>query len=486
MYNNHSLDDEDGKYRLKSSLLHHGKSSTASAVEGDEGSPEAGAAAASEAITSHEESNISSKDSGRGDGSGDSGSRYDHTNTSRRHVGKVLMENIGHCLAICTFLGLIVGIPTLFFCMAQDKQLGKDYAAFYSAGLFVMLTVPISIREITKHLTNWYMPEAQKYVVRILWMVPIYSMNSWLSLRFHDASLYIDTIRDFYEAFVLISFFYFLVELLGGENALSATLTRKDEQLGKHPFFVHKILDQWEMGPQFLLKCKNGVLQYVVIKTLTTMMISFSESVGIYGEGTFSWNRTYIYIATMTNFSQMYALYCLVKFYFATESELKNPIDWKPVGKFLCIKGVIFFTWWQGVLIAILKSVGIIDEIGSWDANDVAQGLQDYFVCIEMFLFAIAHSFTFTYTEYVTVYNELDVNNHGDNSTVNQGHMAYSPPAVAPRMSARRALWSSAVPTETMMDIHNLRRGLMHSTDNHSEKSDLAATTELSATDTNF
>ena len=155
MYNNHSLDDEDEKYRLKSSLLHQGKSSTASPVEGDDGSPEAGAAAAGEAITSHEESNISSKDSGRGDGRGDSGSRYDHTNTSRRHVVKVLMENIGHCLAICTFLGLIVGIPTLFFCMAQDKQLGKDYAAFYSAGLFVMLTVPISIREITKHLTNW-------------------------------------------------------------------------------------------------------------------------------------------------------------------------------------------------------------------------------------------------------------------------------------------------------------------------------------------
>ena len=53
------------------------------------------------------------------------------------------------------FLGLIVGVPVLFFCMAQDKELGKDYAAFYSGGLFVMLTLPISMREIIKHLTNW-------------------------------------------------------------------------------------------------------------------------------------------------------------------------------------------------------------------------------------------------------------------------------------------------------------------------------------------
>ena len=323
------------------------------------------------------------------------------------------------------------------------------------------------------------MPEAQKYVVRILWMVPLYSINSWLSLRFHEASLYIDTLRDFYEAFVLISFFYYLVELLGGEDALAATLRRKDSSLGEHPPYINKIIQPWNMGIEFLSKCKTGVLQYVVLKTAATLMVSFSESIGVYGEGKFHWYYTYPYIATVTNFSQMYALYCLVKFYFATESELKSPIDWHPVGKFLCIKGVIFFTWWQGVLIAILENIGVIDEIGSWNADDVAQGLQDYLVCIEMFLFAIAHSFTFTFQEYVTVFNDLERNNHGDNSTI--GDQSYSPPS-QPRMSARHALWSSAVPTETMMDIHKLRRELLSSSEirDVASVSSSAGTTELS------
>ena len=326
------------------------------------------------------------------------------------------------------------------------------------------------------------MPEAQKYVVRILWMVPLYSINSWLSLRFREASLYIDTLRDFYEAFVLISFFYYLVELLGGEDALAATLRRKDKALGEHPSYINKFIAPWKMGTEFLSKCKAGVLQYVVLKTVSTIMVSFSESVGIYGEGKFRWNYTYPYIATITNFSQMYALYCLIKFYFATEAELKSPIDWHPVGKFLCIKGVIFFTWWQGVLIAILENIGVIDEIGSWDADDVAQGLQDYLVCIEMFLFAIAHSFTFTFQEYVSVYNELDMNRHGDNTTV--GDQSYNPPS-QPRMSARHALWSSAVPTETMMDIHKMRRELLNPSDVHetpSESNSSAGTTEMSNT----
>jgi len=33
--------------------------------------------------------------------------------------------------------------------------------------------------------------------------------------------------------------------------------------------------------------------------------------------------------------------------------------------------------------------------------DDVASGLQDYLVCVEMFYFAIAHKFTFTYLEYL-------------------------------------------------------------------------------------
>ena len=53
------------------------------------------------------------------------------------------------------------------------------------------------------HLKNYYMPQVQKFVVRILWMVPLYSVQSWMSLRFHESSLYIETLRDMYEAYVL-------------------------------------------------------------------------------------------------------------------------------------------------------------------------------------------------------------------------------------------------------------------------------------------
>jgi len=175
------------------------------------------------------------------------------------------MRKLGEILALLTFIAIIVAIPVLTVAGFRDKNTSDDHIAFYSAGAFVLLTVPISIRgtvsgrrsgsvwlelpvrgyqsrflpfpinpapprptEIILHLMHYYMPNVQKFVVRILWMVPLYSMQSWLSLRFHESSLYIESLRDLYESYVLASFLYYIVELLGGEENIKMILSRKD------------------------------------------------------------------------------------------------------------------------------------------------------------------------------------------------------------------------------------------------------------------
>jgi hypothetical protein len=57
------------------------------------------------------------------------------------------------------------------------------------------------------HLEFYNRPRLQIRVVRILWMVPIYAVDAWMSLRFKDAAFYIDPIRECYEAFVIYNFF---------------------------------------------------------------------------------------------------------------------------------------------------------------------------------------------------------------------------------------------------------------------------------------
>lgn len=44
-------------------------------------------------------------------------------------------------------------------------------------------------------------------IIRILWMVPIYSIVAWLSILFYNDSVYFEVIGDCYEAFAIASFF---------------------------------------------------------------------------------------------------------------------------------------------------------------------------------------------------------------------------------------------------------------------------------------
>ena len=130
-------------------------------------------------------------------------------------ISSRVMNILGNIFAVVTLLAFLIVVPWITaHAMIFDKA-RPDFAAFYSAGAFVLITVAMSTKLIYNHFTHWYMPDVQKYVVRILWMVPIYSVQSWLSLRFHNARIYIDTLRDLYEAYVIQSFLYYLMELLG-------------------------------------------------------------------------------------------------------------------------------------------------------------------------------------------------------------------------------------------------------------------------------
>jgi hypothetical protein len=69
------------------------------------------------------------------------------------------------------------------------------------AGLFVWSALIISCQHIYQHLRFYTMPSEQKYIVRILFIVPIYGLDCWLSLLFfkEKSYVYFDAIRDWYE-----------------------------------------------------------------------------------------------------------------------------------------------------------------------------------------------------------------------------------------------------------------------------------------------
>ena len=108
---------------------------------------------------------------------------------SRRYF-RELIRRSGNYLAYATLLTTLMVLPNIIYRGIKDERV--DFAAYDSAGVMVCACIILSFRQVYLHLTHWYMPQVQKYVVRILWMVPIYAVQSYLSLRFHSSRIYIE------------------------------------------------------------------------------------------------------------------------------------------------------------------------------------------------------------------------------------------------------------------------------------------------------
>ncbi|KAH8334082.1 hypothetical protein KR059_006474 [Drosophila kikkawai] len=284
----------------------------------------------------------------------------------------------------------IIVVPLLIVNSVKDGFQRNDQLILIG-GLFVLAAVPVSIWHIIQHVIHFTKPILQKHIIRILWMVPIYALNAWIGLFFPKHSIYVDSLRECYEAYVIYNFMVYLLNYLNLNMDLEATMEYKPQV--QH-FFPLCCMRPWVMGREFIHNCKHGILQYTVVRPITTFISVICELCGVYGEGEFAGNVAFPYIVVVNNISQFVAMYCLVLFYRANKEDLK---PMKPIPKFLCIKAVVFFSFFQGVLLNVLVYYNIIKDIFGSDVGDtnLASLLQNFLICIEMFIAAVAHIYSF-------------------------------------------------------------------------------------------
>ncbi|XP_020099817.1 protein LAZ1 homolog 2 isoform X1 [Ananas comosus] len=268
--------------------------------------------------------------------------------------------------------------------------------------VFALIAIFLSVLLILQHLRHYSNPAEQKWIIGVLFMVPVYAAESVISLWQSRFSIICEILRNCYEAFALYCFGRYLVACVGGERRVvelleAAAEKQLNEQLleeggtrQKHPrrrfrdFFCHPTL----LGKDLYTIIKFGIVQYMILKTVCAFLALLLELVGVYGDGEFKWYYGYPYIAVVINFSQMWALFCLVQFYDVTHERLQ-PI--RPLEKFISFKAIVFATWWQGVGIAIICYFGVLPKEGK-----IQNGIQDFLICIEMAVAAVAHVHVFS------------------------------------------------------------------------------------------
>lgn len=78
-------------------------------------------------------------------------------------------------------------------------------------------------------------------------MVPIYALNAWIGLEFPEQSIYMDSLRECYEAYVIYNFMKYLLNYLNSDNDLEAVLETKPQVYHIFPLCC---MAPWEMGRQ--------------------------------------------------------------------------------------------------------------------------------------------------------------------------------------------------------------------------------------------
>ena len=274
-------------------------------------------------------------------------------------------------------------------------------SALLVGGISSSLACFVSAYNVAVHLVRTRHGSLKAYTVRILLMVPTYALEAIASIVWPGASTVLAVFRSCYEAFALFSFVQLMLAYLtldapsqgdGARGAIWLAFDMQNDASIPH-LFPLCCLKPWAMGPEFLRRSLIGVFQYTAVMPLVTLLTGVTESFGVYlskSGNVADWTMAYPYLSLVQNLSQCWALYSLIMFYNATSSRLK-PV--RPLAKFLSIKLVVFFTWWQELLIAGLVHEGLIPETdldgdGVKTAEESATLLSNFIICIEMMVMA--------------------------------------------------------------------------------------------------
>lgn len=93
-------------------------------------------------------------------------------------------------LVLAYVLFVLVALPWLIVYTVKDGLTRKDQLLLIG-GIFVLASLPLSIWHILQHALHFTKPILQKPIMRILWMVPIYSSNAVINQIIHKSKPYI-------------------------------------------------------------------------------------------------------------------------------------------------------------------------------------------------------------------------------------------------------------------------------------------------------
>ncbi|KAJ6632276.1 DUF300-domain-containing protein [Mycena sp. CBHHK59/15] len=265
------------------------------------------------------------------------------------------------------------------------------------AGGCAVLTVIITCISVLQHCRNYTSPREQRQVIRILYMPPVYAVISFFSYRYFRNYTYYSLISVAYEAVTISAFLLLIVEYVAataaGHNP-EAAIARKDKRALPMPFCC------WRYRPTkayFMYTVKWSVLQYVIVRPAVSIAGIVCQKLGVLCDSQgYNPHFASVYLSVVDFISITIALYGLLIFFGLTKDELAGR---RPLAKFLCIKLIVMFTFYQSFVFTMLEG-RVIKATQYWTETNIANGLNALAICIEMVFFALLMWWAYAPREY--------------------------------------------------------------------------------------
>ncbi|PVI06308.1 DUF300-domain-containing protein [Periconia macrospinosa] len=313
------------------------------------------------------------------------------------------------------------------------KNLTFHHLGLILSATFGAIAVAVAFMLIWRHAAHYSKPYEQKHIIRILVMIPIYAVVSFLSYLYYHHAIYFELARDCYEAFAISSFFTLLC------HYIAPNLHEQKE------YFRNVVPKNWVWPVNWMQKCSGGetkgwlrkplsgltwfnviwisVFQYCFIRPFFTVVAVLAQTQGHYCQGSKNPGYAYIWVAGFEAVSVTIAMYCLIQFYIQLKDDLAHH---RPFLKVLCIKLVIFFCFWQSWIISLLTgSDGPLKATEMISGPDLRIGIPSMMTCVEMAIFAVLHLWAFPWKPYDLDRHRMPAS-QGAGSTPSNSPQAYT------------------------------------------------------------
>lgn len=281
--------------------------------------------------------------------------------------------------------------------------------AYIVGGICCAISVILSFVLILRHRQNWSNPRQQQLITLIIIMVPLFAVDSYIGLIDMKASesmiLFLDSVKECYEAVVISSFLSLMYAMVGIEEISTKDKKKNDDDKvsikipkkinGRHihqTFPFNYFMDDFELNIKTINTLQLWTNQFVYIRPIISILCLYLCITDQFSNFWY-WTTTII-----LNLSITLAVTALIMFYHSFEHELAPH---RALAKFLCIKGVVFFAFWQSIILQVLEYYEIVHADKWYTEEQVAEAIQNLLICIEMgLLFAPIHSYAFPYSPY--------------------------------------------------------------------------------------